>query len=306
MSLASCLQGMLEEDAPISSTLIELSGLSTAEEEQFKRAWTAVPSQKRAGVVQHLVEMAESNAELDFTAVFKMCLKDSDPDVREQAMSGLWESEHRSIIPELVQIMDNDISEHVRGAAATALGKFASLAQDGKLLVKDGELVKESLMRVLQSDEQEVKVRRRALEAVAHFNTRQIREHILGAYNSDNIDWKCSSLYAMGRTCESEWLSLLMKELSNPVATVRYEAANACGELAEDEAVIQLIPLLQDEDVQVQLAAVGALGGIGGPLAKRALNRCIKMGDPVLEEASREALQAVDAMEDPLAFKSEA
>ena len=306
MSLVKCLQEILEEDTPLSyAMLIELSSLSLVEEEQFKGTWGEVVSKRRIDVVQRLVEMAENNTELDFTAVFIVCLKDNEERVREHAISGFWESEHRSIIPDLVHILDNDSSDDVRGAAATALGNFASLAQDGKLLTKDGELVRESLMRVLYSEEQGEKVRRCALESAARFNTPQVLEYILWAYNRNDIEWKCSSLYAIGRTCESEWLSLLIKELSHPAAAVRCEAANACRELAEDEAVIHLIPLLQDEEVQVQLAAVGALGEIGGRLARRALNRCIKIGDPLLEEASWEALQAMDAIADPLAFRSE-
>ena len=306
MSLDRCLQDMLKKDALLSySMLIELSSLSSVEMEQFKETWATVSSKRRLMVIQRLVEMAENNPELHFAAVFEACLKDGDEEVREHAISGLWEEEHRSIVPCLVDMLTSDPSRQVRAKAASALGKFASLAQEGKLLHKDCELVMNSLMQALENEEEDTEVRRHALEAVAPFGTSQIREYIRWAYNNDDIQWKCSSLQAMGRIGESEWSHYVIKEMSNPESIIRHGAANACGELGEEKAVPSLISLLQDEDVQVQLAVVNALGNIGGPLAKRALDRCVKMGDPTLEEASREALEIVEAMEDPLAFHSE-
>jgi hypothetical protein len=50
---------------------------------------------------------------------------------------------------------------------------------------------------------------------------------------------------------------------------------------------------------------LSALGKIGGPLAKRALLRCVKEGDAVLEEAARSALESIEFLEDPMAFSSD-
>jgi HEAT repeat protein len=74
--------------------------------------------------------------------------------------------------------------------------------------------------------------------------------------------------------------------------------------LGDEEVVPHLIALLQDDDYQVQLAGLNALGKVGGPLAKRALIRCAKEGDAVLEDAARAALENVVFLEDPMAFSS--
>jgi HEAT repeat protein len=256
-------------------------------------------------VVSRLVELAEENAELDFTGVFKACLKDPDEEVREKAIEGLWEFEDRSLIPTLLELLKGDPSERVRASAATALGKFASLAQEGKLLSRDGERVLESLLEVLQSEEEPLEVRRRALEGVAPFNTPKVKDYIRWAYNSQELKLRCSAIFAMGRSGELSWLPFITKELKNPSPAIRYEAANACGELGNVEAVPHLIPLLQDDDWQVQVSAARALGEIGGPLAKKALKRCIKDADDILREAATEALENIEAMEDPLSFKYE-
>ena len=76
-------------------------------------------------------------------------------------------------------------------------------------------------------------------------------------------------------------------------------------QLAEEDAVPHLISLLEDEDFQVQMAGVTALGKIGGPLVKKILTNCIKDGDAALEEAARAELQNVEFLEDPMAFNSD-
>lgn len=306
MSLDKCLQHISEEGTPVSHPpLVEITNLSPGELGRFARVWFKVPTLRRQKIVECLVELAEDSSELDFSAVFKLCLKDSDQLVRQKAITGLWEFEDRSLILSLVELLRLDSSAEVRASAAMALGKFASLAQDRKILPKDGELVNGSLAAALHDEEERLEVRRRALESVAPFNSPEVNRYIHWAYESDEIDLKCSSIYAMGRTGEPHWLPLVCKELQNPNPPIRYEAANACGELDEPETTPNLIPLLQDDDLEVQGAAIRALGKLGGSLAKKALKRCLKIGDPALEDGIREALEAIEATEDPLGFNNE-
>ena len=306
MSLESCLQSISEDSAHLNQAeLIELSALSPGELGMVARVWFKLSPERREGVVDLLVEEAEGNAELDFSSIFKMCLKDPVESIRERGIVGLWEFEDRSLIASLVELLRSDESGKVRASAAMALGKFASLAEDGKILSKDGELVKKSLMNVLEDEQEWLEVRRRALESVSPFNTPDVKEYIHWAYDNDDVNLRCSALFAMGKTGESEWLAVLVRELQSPSTPIRFEAANACGELDDEDAAPHLIPLLQDDDIQVQLAAIGALGKIGGPLAKRALRRSLKVGDPVLEDAARDALEDIQTMEDPLGFNYE-
>ena len=63
------------------------------------------------------------------------------------------------------------------------------------------------------------------------------------------------------------------------------------------------IRLLDDEDYEVQTAAVRSLGIIGGNLAKQALLQCRQSDDEVIQDAAREALELLEFDEDPLGFK---
>ena len=306
MSLEKFLDTLADPDIPLSnSDFIEVSDLSPSELGIFARAWFRLSLERRRAIIALMVELSEDSPELDFCAIFKMCLKEQDEWVLEKAIEGLWEYEDRSAIPGFIQILGSDKSPTVRAAAAIALGKFALLAQEGNLLAKDAGCVRDNLMAVLQDPEENPEVRRRSLEAVAPFNTPDINDYVCWAYRSDDLKLKSSSIYAMGRTGETQWLPLLIKELENREPTLRYETANACGELGEEDVVPHLICLLQDDDYQVQIAGLNALGKIGGSLAKSALLRCIKEGDAALEDAARSALESVEFLEDPMAFASD-
>ena len=295
MPLEDCLTELYDEDTPLTySNLIELSDMVSAETPQFIPAWNQVTSERRAQVIERLVELAEENAQLDFTAVLKIALADDDYLVQEKAIAGMWEGEDRTVIPLLLDILHSDGPPQVRASAAGALGRFARLAQEDKILPKDAQAVQESLMRSLQDESDPLEVRRRALEAVSPFNTPRVHEYIRWAYSSSEQRLKGSSIYAMGKTQETAWLPAILSELRSANPSLRYEAACACGELGEEDVVHHLIPLLEDDDSQVQVAAVIAMGNIGGPLAKRALRRCMRNGDESLKEAAQEALEEMD------------
>ncbi len=306
MSLETFIESLadLEVEVP-TGDFIEASDLSPSELGAFARAWFTIPVERQRWIISTMVDLAEDNPELDFCAVYKMCLKDRDEPVLQKAIEGLWEYEDRSVIPRLLEILRSDRSEDVRAAAAEALGKFSVLIQEGKFLQKDADAVQENLMAVLEDDDEPLQVRRRSLEAVAPFDTEDIEGYIRWAYDSTDLKLKCSSIFAMGRTGEMAWLPLLLQELDNREPSVRYESATACGELGDEEIVPHLVALLQDDDYLVQIAGLTALGKIGGPLARRALLQCIKEGDAALEDAARSALENVEFLEDPVAFTSE-
>ena len=306
MSLESFLESLTDPSNTVAlADFVEVSDLMPEELGVFARSWFGIPVERQRWAIASMVELAEDNPELDFAAIFKMCLKDKDEEVLEKSIEGLWEHEDRSIMASLIQVLHSERSPRVRAAAAVALGKFAALVQEGQLLAKDGDSIHDSLMTVLEDPDQPPEVKRRCLEAIAPFNTGDIRRFVSVAYKSGDLKMKSSSIFAMGRTGETTWLPLLIKELQSQEPDIRYESAHACAELGEEDAVPHLIQLLEDDDYQVQMAGVNALGKIGGPLAKKVLVNCIKEGDSVLEEAAREELQNIEFLEDPMAFTSE-
>ena len=282
------------------SGLMKLSGLSSEEAARFKASWASVPADSKMEIPRKLIELCEDNFELDFSAVFRTFLGDTEEDVRELGVRGLWECEERSMIRPLIGLLDDDPSPKVRAAAATALSRFAAMAEDRKLPASDADRIREALLTVVDSEEEEPTVRRRAIEAVSYFDSPAITEMIREAYSSGDTDLKQSSILAMGQTSNVQWLPTVISELDDERAAIRYEAATACGLLGEESSVPHLMTVIEDDDQEVQQAAVRALGSIGGPLGKRALNRCLTLGDEVLEALAQEALEDLAFDDDPL------
>ena len=74
----------------------------------------------------------------------------------------------------------------------------------------------------------------------------------------------------------------------------------AAGEMALEDSLSYLVRLVDDSDTEVRLAAVWALGQIGGKPAAQALARVLKSDNPALREAAQEALQEVAFSANPL------
>ena len=284
----------------LDSWLTDLSGLNPAELEQLEQAWPTIEAKRRGQIIYRLVELTEDNFELDFDDIFKGRLKDEDAEVRSKAIEGLWENEEASLIDPLIDLLEKDSSEEVQAAAATALGKFALLAELEKLRPNYRDRVSRSLLAVIEDQVKPVEVKRRALEAAAPLTLPQMKKAIAEAYQSGDNKLKISALFTMGKSGDTSWLPILLKELTSTDAEIRYEATGACGELGEEEAASYLCELVNDPDVDVRLAAVQALGKTGGPEAKGCLEKCLNHSDEAIQAAAKEALSQMEAEEDPL------
>jgi len=287
----------------LSSRLAELSNLSSGELGLFEQAWAACDVKRRRQIVYRLVELAGDNLELNFDGIFKNCLKDQDANVRSEAIEGLWENEEASLIEPLIDLLQQDTSEKVQTAAAIALGKFAMLAEQGKLGNHHTARVSQALFTVIDDESKPVEVRRRALESASLLSLPEMKRTIMEAYENSDDKLRVSSIYAMGKSCDPSWLPILLNEMNNDDPEVRYEAVGACGELEEPEAVPHLIDLLNDPDTDVRLATIRALGKIGGAEAKRWLNQCLSSHSAAISQAAEQALEEMEAAGDPFSFK---
>jgi HEAT repeat protein len=285
------------------SKLVYLSDLNSEELNFLEEIWANADAARRHQVISQLVHLSEVDFRLNFSGVFVFCLSDPDETIRTQAISGLDGEENYLLITPLLRALKEENSAKVRAAAATALGKFALLGELGKLPTHYKNKIYTALLEVLENKAEAAGVRRRALEAVSPFNLPRVKELIKQAYHTDDVKLKSSAIYAMGRNCDSAWLTTLMTELKSNEAEIRYEAANACGELGAEEAVPHLLKLIKDEDYQVQEAAIRALGQIGGEQAKQALNKLAKNPQPGICQAAKSALEEIHFCEDPLLFQ---
>ena len=300
MSLESYLAELQDPNCEVTTVdLAQLSGLMPDEQSELQEAWSGISPLRRLEIMGHLVEMADDNAEFDFGAVFCHALHDEEPMVREQAVSGLWESEDRRLIPQLVERLEQDVEDQVRASAAQVLGHFAVLADSGKLVKRDAERVYHALMSALDDEDEPLLVRRRALESVAPFRVPEVRGWVQWAFDHPESMMRQSALYAMGRTGDGAWLPVVYGEMESDDPAMRYEAANAARKLGDQESIPYLAELINDFDSQVSLAALHAIGVIGGARARALLRRLAVEGDDqVVREAAEEVLAIMEADSD--------
>ena len=307
MTLKQYLNALAHNELPLRNTdLMSLSDMTPEGLGVLRDVWLDIGAERKEDVLRRLIEISEDNLDADFNHLFRFCLSDENPEVKAKAMEGLWECDDRTLVTPLSTLLEQDTSAQVRAAAATALGKFAVLFQSGKMLSKDGERIKEPLMQAIENARESQEVKRRAIEAVAPFSTPEVQQIIQETYESDQFELKCSAVFAMGKTCDIEWLPVILAELRNPDAAMRYEASHACGDLGEESAVPHLIPLFEDDDHQAQVSAISAVGAIGGNLARKALLRCLKSSDDLAVEAAQEALDNLEDGNESLGFTSDA
>ena len=298
MALGDVIPLLLDAGSELKPSLLgRLSGLTPDEQQELLDAWSDIPTARRLMVVRAVTGMAEDNIELEFNGLLRAALEDDDAPVRASAATGLWETSDRTVIAPLIAMLESDDSHEARAAAASALGHFAELAESGKLIERDAAMVRSALLDAVENEAEEIAVRRRALEAVASVRHPDVPGWIRWAYQSGEPLLRQSAVYAMGRTCDPVWLPTIVGEFGNNVTAMRFEAANAARELADAKTLPYLHELTNDDDPQVALAAVQAIGGIGGTAARKLLKHYVEQGDPALSETAQEALRALEADE---------
>ena len=304
MTLEAYLRELVDAACPVRvAKLINLSDLAPEEIPVFEDAWRTADVHRRRQVLDQLIELADDNVELNFDAVFRVSLSDSDAELRWWGVHGLWEYEDRDLIPTLVALVLTDVDEGVRAEAALALGRYALKAELGEVRASDADAVDDALRKTIADQGQAEEVRARAVEAVGVRTQPWVAQIIEEAHQSGQHRLRVGALHAMGRNCDVRWLPTLTHELQSEDAEIRYEAAMACGSLGEEEAVPYLLPLLDDDDAEVQEAVLQSLGQIGGQEARRALEGCLAHPDERLREAALAALAEIDFGEDPLSLK---
>jgi HEAT repeat protein len=271
-----------------------LSGLDFTEREAFWPAWRAIMPARRDEIAQAMVELAEDNVDLDFRAALFWMLDDEDAGVRVAAIEGLWEDLSGRLMRRLLTLLREDPSPDVRAGAALALSRFAYQSVLGELTDAETAELRTALVGAMLDEEQPLDVRRRALESAGYFaDALEVQREIERAYAGDEQLLHESALVAMGRSMLPRWLPTIGGALSHISPALRYEAARAAGEMAEDARALvsRLVPLLDDGDSEVALAAIWALGQIGGEPARRTLQRASKSGDETRSQAASEALE---------------
>jgi HEAT repeat protein len=264
--------------------------------------------------LQALIDDEEMS--LDAFPVLAILVEDEDPEVRKLAVTGLWDHPRSEMIDRLCELVQHDPSQEVRSKAVVTLGRFIyegdddDLADDDlawgdedeelpveQLSKKDFQRVKAFLMDLIRDDRQPSETRRFAVEAISFSNTPEVREIIAQAYAQADHKMKVSAIFAMGRSGDRAWSSILLQELESPVRELQFEATRAVGEAGLAAASPTLKRLVESGDLDLKLEAIWSLGRAGGPGVHRFLSETARSDDEDVREVAEAALEELAVTE---------
>jgi HEAT repeat protein len=292
LSLAEVLlQLQNEQDVPSLNELAVFSDLTRAEAEMVQEAWPQIPSGHRFEVLTQLVTRSKEDIHLHLGRFLRIVLTDPEGSVRRLAVEGLWDDIEPDLLGPLVHILHNDDDTEVRATTAAGLGGFVLAGELEELDSAIAMRAEEALLAMLHNQTEPVLVRARALESMAYSGEMGVHQLIEDAYYSPEEEMRVSALTAMGRSADIRWRGYVRAELQSPTAAMRREAAWACGELEAKSALRELLLLLEDDNKEVRLATLYALGNIGGNDAKHALEYFAESDDPDEASVAEQALE---------------
>jgi HEAT repeat protein len=277
--------------------LYRLSDITQDDRGDLTRIWSDIQVERRRALIEDLEDLSEDNNLLSFESVFRLSLKDEDSQVRFFTTRAIEIYDTDDLIPYFLDVFDREESVDVRAVTASVLGKYIYRGELDKISAKLKKKIENKLLEILESGEPD-EVRRRALEAVSYSSREDVKEHILDAYQSEKEDWVASSIFAMGRSLDTEYGDMVCDKLGHTSPKVRLEAVRACGELTLEDALPIIMDLLDDLP-DIREAAIWSLSQIGGEDAGPALQGLLD--DEVSDEEIdliQGALEKLDFLED--------
>lgn len=286
------IRDLLDEEQVLDPQILyALSDLRPGQLRQLKDAWLEIGVERRRALMEDLEHLTESDTLLSFEAVFRFAMEDPDPQVRFFAIRAIEVFDTDDLIPTFLENLDEEVNIDVRAVSASVLGKYVYRGEVDEIEAGLEQEIVDRLLRVISSDQPD-RVRRRALEAVSYSPRPEVHEEIQSAYHRESPRWVASALFAMGRSFDERYRDKVYDRLRDQSPRVRMEAVRACGELYLDDAVYEILDLLDDVP-RVRRAAIWSLSQIGGEGVQMTLNRLLD--DKNLPEEEVELIhQALD------------
>ena len=248
--------------------LQQFSDMGDLELKTLKDVWSRVGLNRKLTLLEGLETLAESDTLVNFDDFGRAILDDPDSTVRGRAIRLLKESADVKLVPVFIDILNNDADVQTRAEAANMLGTFVDLGELEEIPDEIHHQVEDALFKVSDGND-DVKVRRRALESLGYSSRPEAVVLIESAFKRKDPAWQASALFAMARSADSRWDADVLDSLPNVNRNVREAAVEAAGQLSVKEAGPILIRMLEEEDDDdVTSAMIWSLSQIGGEDAR--------------------------------------
>lgn len=248
--------------------LQQFSDMGDLELKTLMDVWSRVGVSRKLNLLEELETLAESDTLVNFDDFARAILDDPDSTVRGRAIRLLKESGEAKLAPVFINILHNDPEVQTRAEAANALGAFVDLGELEEIPEEVHHQVEDALFKVANGND-DVKVRRRALESLGYSSRPEAAVLIESSFQREDPAWQASALFAMARSADNRWDADVLASLPNENRSVREAAVEAAGQLSIKEAGPILIRMLEEEDDDdVTSAMIWSLSQIGGEDAR--------------------------------------
>ncbi len=283
-------------------SLQEFSDIDPASLSAVLEAWPLVKPDRKRILLDGLQSLSDEDTLVCFDDFARALLTDADAQVRTRAIRLLDESDDAKLVPSFIRILTDDEQAETRAEAAVALGKFVELGELEELPEQTKRKVEDALLEKANGEDQ-LLVRRNALEALGFSSRPEVVTLIESAFRRENPDWQASALFAMGRSFDERWEEQVLSRMQDVNPIVRLAAVEAAGELRLTSAHLILLKVLEEEDEDdITSAAIWSLSQIGGEDARVYIQNLLDLAEEdedveFLEEAL-DNLQFTDELND--------
>jgi HEAT repeat protein len=244
--------------------LQEFSDIGTLELKTLLDIWPQVKPGRKLTLLEELDALAETDTLVSFDDVARALLTDPEPDVRTRAIRLLDEYEDPKVVPSYLDMLKNDPEVNVRAEAANALHLFVDLGELEEIPEDIYHQVEDALLASAASEDN-VRVRRLALESLGYSSRLEVSTLIESAFHREDPAWQASALVAMGRSADERWTDAVTRSLVHVDDRVRIAAVQSAGELSLQAARPILLKMLgEEEDADILSAVIWSLSQIGG------------------------------------------
>lgn len=244
--------------------LQEFSDIGALELKTLLDVWPKVKPSRKLTLLEDLDALAEADTLVSFDDFARSLLTDPDPEVQIRAIRLLDECEDTKLIPSYLDMLKNDPNVNVRVEAANALNLFVDLGELEEISETIYHQVEDALLAAI-TGEDDVRVRRTALESLGYSSRPEVATLIESAFHRQDPNWQTSALIAMGRSADERWDEEVTRSLVNVDDRIRRAAVQAAGELSLPSARPILLKMLgEEEEATILSAVIWSLSQIGG------------------------------------------
>ena len=280
ISFQTVLDALLDEKKDFPRRYLkEFSDIAPLELKTLLDIWPGVTLSRKQTLLEQLKTLAEADTLVSFDDFGRALLTDPDPSVRTHAIRLLHESEDLKLVPTYLNMLKDDSDTTVRREAANVLNLFVDLGELDEIPENIYHQVEDALLDSANSED-DVRVRRTALESLGYSSRPEVITLIESAFHREDPHWQASALQAMGRSADDRWTDDVLHSLVNDDDRIRRAAVEAAGDLAIAPARPILLEMLsEEEEPDITSAVIWSLSQIGGEDVRTYLENLLDQTD---------------------------